>query len=159
MLKLFILAFWFAAHPVHVTLLSVEYSDEDKAFSCFLKVYYDDFLLDYKLLTGTVPSIDINGKEENAKETIESYLADRVQIFAGDTKLNGKISGLSLSDNELKINMLYDYNKKSNKFTVKNSILTDIYKDQSNLLIFRYGNFEEGIKLTTEAREKLFKVK
>jgi hypothetical protein len=159
MLKTIILSLWFAAHPVHVTLLSVEYSAENKAFNVFLKVYYDDFILDYKLLTGLNPDFDFSGKKEAGEEMITNYIKDKVEIFAGKTKLDGKIKDLSLSGNELKMNLLFDNQKRSRMFTVRNSILTDIYKDQSNLLIFRYGTFEEGIKLTPEKREQVFKVK
>jgi hypothetical protein len=159
MLKIFILSLWIAAHPVHVTLLSVEYSAESEAFNGFLKVYYDDFILDYKLLMGITPGFDFSGNKTAAMNMIENYIKDKVQIFAGKTKLDGKIEDINLSDNELKMNLLFEYRKRSKVFTVRNSILTDIYKDQSNLLIFRYGSFEEGIKLTPEKREQMFKVK
>jgi hypothetical protein len=159
MLRVFILSLWFAAHPVHVTLLSVEYSAESKAFNVFLKVYYDDFILDYKLLTGISPDFDFSGNKEAGEKMITNYIEDKVQIFAGKAKLEGKIKDLSLSGNELKMNLLFDNQKKSRMFIIRNSILTDVYKDQSNLLIFRYGKFEEGVKLTPEKREQVFKVK
>ena len=46
------------AHPVHVSLMSVEYSEQTDAFNVFLKIYSDDFLLDYRLLTGDTAKID-----------------------------------------------------------------------------------------------------
>lgn len=159
MLKIFILSLMFAAHPVHVTLLSVEYSAESEAFNVYLKVYYDDFKTDYTLLTGVNPDFDISGNKEAAIKMITDYIKEKVQIFAGKIKLDGKIIDLSLADNELKMNLLYNYQKRSGVFIVRNSILTDIYKDQSNLLIFRYGSFEEGIKLTAEKREQIFNIK
>jgi hypothetical protein len=159
MLKIFILSLLFAAHPVHVTLLSVEYSAESEAFNVYLKVYYDDFKTDYQLLTGMTPDFDLSGNKEAAIKMITDYIKEKVQIFAGKIKLDGKIKDLNLADNELKMSLLYDYQKRSRVFIVRNSILTDIYKDQSNLLIFRYGNFEEGIKLTAEKREQIFNIK
>jgi hypothetical protein len=159
MLKIGFLALWFAAHPVHVTLMSVEYSSDSKAFNVFLKVYWDDLLLDYKLLTGLAPDNDTSGNKEVTEKIITDYVKDRVQIFAGKTKLEGVIKDFSLSGNELKMNLLFGDQTKSRMFLIRNSILTDIYKDQSNLLIFRYGSFEEGIKLTPEKSEQEFKIK
>jgi hypothetical protein len=63
------------------------------------------------------------------------------------------------SDGELKMDLIFNNKKKSKSYLVKNLIMTDLYKDQSNLLIFRYGNYEEGIKLTSEKQEQTFKVK
>jgi len=159
MLKLIVLLFMAAAHPVHVSLLSVEYSSGSEAFNVFLKVYYDDFILDYKLLEGVYPEFDFSGNKETSRKMIEDYIKDKVQIFAGKTKLEGKISDINLEGNELKMNLLFNIKKKSKIFTVRNSILTDIYKDQSNLVIFRYGSYDEGIKLTPEKNEQVFNIK
>lgn len=159
MLKIIFLLLMTAAHPVHVSLLSIEYSADSEVFNVFLKVYYDDFILDYKLLKGVNPGFDFDGKKEVSKALIEEYVNERVQLFAGKTKLEGKINDLKLEDNELKMNLIFDEKKKSKKYTVKNFILTEIYKDQSNLVIFRYRSFEEGIKLTYEKTEQEFNLK
>lgn len=159
MLKIFILLLWFASHPEHVTLLSIGYSAEDKAFIGYLKIYYDDFIVDCKLFSGETPEPDMTGKKEAAIGITEKYLREKVQVFAGDVRLKGVVKDMNIEDGMLNINLVYSYSKKSKRFTVKNSILTDIYKDQSNLLIFSYGNFEEGIKLTSEKLQQDFKVK
>jgi len=158
MLKLILLSLWFSVHPVHVTLLSIEYSSEKNSFDAFLRVYYDDFLLDYKLHTGIPPDFDVNGRKTETIKSLYDYLRDKVQLISGDKKLDFKITDINLSDNELNINMQYPDAGKSKVYRVINSILTDIYNDQSNLLIFRYGDFEEGVKLTPGNREHLFDI-
>jgi len=158
MLKLFTLVFWLMVHPVHVTLLSIEYSEEKKLFEAFLRVYYDDFMLDYKLLTGKEQEFDISGNKEEAITCLNGYLKERVQLISGKTPLGFIITDINLSDNELNIYLQFKSDGISKVFTVKNSILADIYNDQSNLLIFRYKDFEEGVKLTPEKREHEFDV-
>jgi hypothetical protein len=159
MLKTIILSFIVLAHPVHVSLMSVEYSEKADAFNVFLKIYSDDFMLDYRLLTGDTAKIDLVANRENAESLIVKYLNEKVQIFAEGIKLDGKLMNFDSSDGELKIDVIFNNKKKSKNFLVKNLIMTDLYKDQSNLLIFRYGNFEEGIKLTSEKQEQTFKIK
>ena len=135
MLKLLAIGLWLAAHPVHVTLLSIEYSAGKEAFNAFLRVYYDDFMLDYELLTGTTTEIDINGKQSEAINSIAGYLKEKVQLISGDKPLDFRITDMNLSDNELNIYLLYRNEGKSGIFKVKNTILVDIYKDVYLILV------------------------
>jgi hypothetical protein len=159
MLKASILSLFILAHPVHVSLMSVEYSEKSDAFNVFLKINSDDFILDYQLLTGDTSKIDFESKKEASKTLIGKYLNEKVQILAEETKLEGKLMKFDSSEGELKIDMLFKNKKKSAYYLVKNLIMKDLYMDQTNLLIFRYGNFEEGVKLTPEKQEQIFKVK
>lgn len=159
MLNILILVLWFASHPEHVTMLSIGYSAEDKAFIGYLQMHYDDFIIDYKSSTGEVSDADMISSKETAMAKTEIYLKEKVQVFAGDSRLVGEVKDLSREDDMLKVNLVFKCSMRSKKFTVINSILTGIYKDQTNLLIFSYGNFEEGIKLTSETIQHLFKVK
>jgi hypothetical protein len=159
MLKSLILPIMLLAHPVHVSLMSVEYSEKQDVLNVFLKVYSDDFLLDYKLLTGDTSKIDLVANKVLEQKVIGKYLDEKVQIFAEGKKLVAKISKFDPSDGELKIDMIFNTDRKSKTYNIRNLIMTDLYQDQSNLLIFKYGTYEEGIKLTPEENEHSFKVK
>ena len=92
MLKSLILSFTLLVHPVHVSLMSVEYSEKQDVLNVFLKVYSDDFLLDYRLLTGDTSEIDLIANKVVARNVIVKYLYEKVQIFADGKKLESKIS-------------------------------------------------------------------
>jgi hypothetical protein len=139
--------------------MSLEYSPGNRAFKVFLKVYCDDFILDYRLLTGDNSNIDLSVINDNVQKIADKYLNDKVQIFAGDRKLELRSMNIESSEGELKFDLIYDNKRKSNEYTVKNFIMTDLYKDQSNLIIFTYDDFQESIKLTAEKREQVFKIK
>jgi hypothetical protein len=159
MLKSLILPIMLLAHPVHVSLMSVEYSEKQDVLNVFLKVYSDDFLLDYKLLTGDTSKIDLAANKDVEQNVISKYLSEKVQIFAEGKELKARISKFDPSEGELKIDMIFSTDRKSKTYNIRNLIMTDLYQDQSNLLIFKYGNYEEGIKLTPEKNEHIFKVK
>ena len=149
---------WFSMHPVHVTLMSIEYDEEKNVFSGFLQVYFDDFLIDYNYLEETEPDFDFEkGKEESIK-LLYNYLHKRIELKEDGQNLEFEITDATMADNELKMNLIFIPVTRSGAFTVRNSILTDIYKDQSNLLIFKYHTFEEGVKLTAEKTDHVFKV-
>lgn len=159
MLRLILITFWFALHPVHVTLMSAEYSSEDKGFRVFIKIYYDDFQRDFSTLRGNPVAPDLTKPDVFSAGKISEYLKQKVQLVAGKTDLPMEIVDFNLADNELKVNLFCKMKKNAAVFVVRNSILTDIYKDQQNFVMFNYGSFEEGIKLTPEIREYSFAVK
>ncbi len=158
MVKLLVIYLWIILHPVHVTLLGIDYSAEKGVFNASLRVYYDDFILDYELLTGKKPAFDFSDNNADERKLVSDYLKDKVVLTADDRILNFTITGIKLEDNELTVKMEYKNNPSSILFRIKNSILADIYSDQSNLIIFRYGDFEEGVKLTSEKREHVFSI-
>ena len=49
MLKILILPILFAFHPVHVTLTTIEQAQGTDTMKVFFRMYYDDFLRDYKM--------------------------------------------------------------------------------------------------------------
>ena len=159
MLRIFLFALFVTWHPVHVSVMSVEYSVEDQAFIGFLKVYYDDFMVDLGATEGRRAEGSFKTQSEEAKEIIGSYLCERLILYAGDNKLNAEIKNIGLKDNELRLDLVYKMKKRPKIIRIYNSILTDIYPDQSNLVMLQYGEFEEGVKLTPEKREHYFKVK
>jgi hypothetical protein len=159
MLRILLITFWFALHPVHVTLMSADYSSEDKGFRVFIKIYYDDFQRDFSTLKGNPSAPDLLKPDESAEGKIAGYLEQKVQLIAGKTDLKMEVVDYNVADNELKMNLFCSMKKKAEVFVVRNTILADIYKDQQNFVIFNYGSFEEGIKLTPEIREYSFAVK
>ncbi len=160
MFKLLIIGIWLlATHPVHVTLLSIEYSNYSNSFNVFLRVYYDDFLLDYKAFANETPDFYVTRKTKQTIDSFSRYLKEKIQIVAENQNLDFKITDMTLTDNELSIYLQYLNPGKPTRVMVRNTILVNIYNDQSNLLIFKYADFEEGVKLTPEKREHLFEIK
>ncbi len=49
MLKSLVLSIWFIMHPVHVTLTSIDHIAGTDSLKVFFRMYFDDFLRDYKL--------------------------------------------------------------------------------------------------------------
>ena len=159
MLKAIFFSFFVLSHPVHVSLMSMEYSENSQVFTVFLKIYTDDFLLDYKLLTNDTSKIDFTVNKLTVENILTKYLNEKVQIFAEGKMLKHKLINLESSEGELKIDLTYNNIAKSKNFLVRNMILTSLYNDQANLLIFKYGEKEEAVKLTAERQEQIFTVK
>jgi hypothetical protein len=159
MLKTILLSLCFITQTMHVSYMGAECFPEKGIIKIFLKLNYDDFKFDYRFTIDDDQNFLPSGEIDTAKIFVSRYLNDKVHIFADDNKLKGKLTGIELSDGELKMNLQYNYNKKAKHFKVRNTILGNLNKNQSTLLIFKYNEFEEGVKLTPEKTEQIFVVK
>jgi hypothetical protein len=136
--------------------LSVEYYARSEVFNVFLKLNSDDFIFDYRNSINDDQGFDPSGKIDTTIILAGKYFNNKVQIFADDKKLEGRLMSIESDNGEIMMNFLFNNNRNARHFKVRNQILTDLYKDQSNLLIFKYNDFEEGVKLTSGKAEHTF---
>ncbi|MDY0098296.1 MAG: hypothetical protein RBR81_03780 [Bacteroidales bacterium] len=159
MLKTFLILIYLAVHPVHVSLLSIDYSEEDKSFNVFLKLYYDDFLLDAGgcIISGGTGQISENDIPLNS--CLFKYIEEKIDICVNNHTLKGESGDLQLEDNELKINLKYGTSSEFDSVMVRNRIMAELYNDQANMVIVRVKDFEEGFKFTPSVTQKTFRIK
>jgi hypothetical protein len=142
-----------------VSFLGVECVPEKGVIMTCLKLNYNDFIFDYRLSINDDQEFDPSGKIDTSVILLDKYISNKIRISANDNILNGKITGIVYTEGELKIDLLYSYNRKAKQFRVQNTILTDINKNQSNLLIFKYKDIERGVRLSARKTEHVFNVK
>jgi hypothetical protein len=158
MFKILALSIWFIMHPVHVTLTSIDHVTNTDSLKVFVRMYYDDFLLDYSLSGMELP-VDTEQLENSFPfDLMNNYLDEKVNIFINNKRLKGQLLNLTLEDNEISMNILFRSDRKPKVITVKNLIMTELYNDQANMTIIRINDFEEGVMLTPLKTEETFKL-
>jgi hypothetical protein len=137
-------------HPVHVSLLSLDYDKVKEVVTLFVKVYYDDLENDCRLLTKN-PELQLYNSELMPSESVlQKYIAARIVIEAGDERLKSGPVIIESDGEEVRIYSSYHYRGSSSIFTIRNTIMTGLYSDQSNLMIFKAKDFEKGYRFTPE---------
>lgn len=159
MIKAILFSIWFVFHPVHVTLTSIDHVSGTDSLKVFIRMYYDDFLLDYSL--SGLPDAEPGSEEEITfpADLMNNYLNEKVNIIVNNKHLNGKLLNLTLEDNEISMNLIYSCDKKPETITVRNLIMTGLYSDQANMTIIRINDFEEGVKLTPDKTEETYSIR
>ena len=158
MVRLMIFSLWLAAHPVHVSLMSIDYVQEQNIFNMFLRVYFDDLLLDSGLEQDDQKKLVFSGNDPFTRKVISDYVNDRILLRVNNLKINAELVNMDLSDNELRMNLIFGSAGKVNSITVKNLIMTSLYNDQANMIIVKVNDFEEGARLTVQETEKRFEI-
>jgi len=159
MIRTLLLSIWLITHPVHVSILSIDFVPDRKIFNAFLRIYFDDFLLDAGIGEADRKNLSFGSNDAFTDAVIGSYVNSKIRIAVNDRQLSAKLVSYELSDNELKMNLMFDSVRNINTITVKNLIMTSIYKDQANMIIIRINDFEQGVKLTADEAEQTFKIK
>jgi hypothetical protein len=139
--------------------MSVECFPDKGVIKVFLKMSHEDFIYDYRFIINDDQNFDSSGKIDTTEIQVRNYLNNRVKLFAGDKLLKGQLMKIESANGEVDLSLLYPYNKRTKNFKVINTFLNDLNKDPSTLLIFKYKDIEQDVKLTQEKTEEVFLVK
>lgn len=140
-------------------MTSIDYVSETKDFNVFVRMYFDDFLLDSRLSGYDIQQDKLLEHDFDTRKLLEKYINDKLIIKVNDRVLTGEIMDIDIVDNEFNINYSLKSSIKPRNVTVKNLIMTNLYVDQQNMIIIRIADFEKGFKLTTDITEESLNVK
>ena len=150
MLKILIFPILLIFHPVHVTLTTIDQKQGADSMKVFFRMYYDDFLRDYKLYNPACNIEKISGDHSFPGDLVNTYFNDKVHISVNNKLLTGKLLTMKIIDGEILLNLLYRSAKEPKKIKIRNQILTGLYSDQENMIFISINKNQEAIRLTPE---------
>ncbi|HEY5124511.1 MAG TPA: DUF6702 family protein, partial [Ignavibacteria bacterium] len=130
MLKTLILPILMIFHPVHVTLTTIDQVQGTDSMKVFFRMYYDDFLRDYKLYDPDCNLEKISVNQSFPDDLANKYFNDKVHIYINNKLLTGKVLTVNIQDYEIFLNLLYRSDKDPKKIKIRNQVLTGLYSDQ-----------------------------
>jgi Domain of unknown function (DUF6702) len=137
-------------HPVHVTLTSIDQAQDSDTLKVFFRMYYDDFLRDYKQYDPEFSMGKIHPDNAIPDDHLNKYFNDRVRIYINNKLLTGKLSAVSNDNIEITLSLLYMSVKDPEKFKIVNQVLIRLYSDQANMIFININKYQDAIKLTPE---------
>jgi hypothetical protein len=117
-------------------------------------VYSDDLEADMRLGSSD-GSVIVDEKNEKFSE----YLSDRILIFEDEEKLEMKLIKTESDGMEHRFSLVANGRRTVKNVTVVNRIMTRLYGDQANMLLFSFNGIEEGYKFTAGDTLKSYYVK
>lgn len=146
----------FELHKFYVGVFQVDYKNDKKTFQITSRIFIDDLelALEKKYKKKVYLSTDKEIKESN--QLVSAYFKDKLKIMVND-----KVEEMIFLTMEYEDDVIICYHKipfvnKINKLTIFNSILTEQFSEQQNLLhtninsnkksfLFTNKNIEESI--------------
>ena len=132
------------AHPLHLSVTNITL--ENGKLKISMKTFRDDWETAYFHFHSRV--IDLTDPEERAKPWLTEYLHSHFKIsLEEDSGLFPLVvDTIILDENTMTIEMDCSITPEPNSLYIYNALLTDIYPDQTNLLILGFKKKETGIK-------------
>jgi hypothetical protein len=136
-------------HPVHISFTNVDYNEAQDKFEILFKLFIDDF--DEILKNKYGKNLNLTGGrwENNYVETINKYVLEHFKLIINrKDKTKSSLRFVKKETAEDAIWLYYDFitKEKNNTFEVHNSLMTDLFMDQKNLLIFTYKGKQKALK-------------
>jgi hypothetical protein len=150
MLKILIIPIFFALHPVHVTLTTIDQVQGADTMKVFFRMYYDDFLRDYKLYDPHCNPEKISSEQSFPADLANKYFNEKINIYLNNKLQKGNLLSLTILDNEIFLNLVYRSDKDPRKIKIRNQVLTGLYSDQTNMIFININKNEEAMRLTPE---------
>lgn len=146
-------AFWaLSLHPVHYSVLNIEYSEPENSFHCLWKIFKDDFYMmafhhygeqwNEKNLQDSVQSNYFVEKYINTMAWLVMDSSDTIRFMITERTDEGDIMWIKLQANP---------SRKFSRIDITNYLLMDIFPDQTNLVIFSSNGNEHGYQMTYES--------
>lgn len=135
-------------HPLHVSVTEIEMDDKDKRLEIMMRVFMDDLEVtlrnEYKN-----PDLDIlNPRGLTVDQMMESYLKKHFKIMLDTKSVVTKYLGHEQEGDAFIFYVEVANVKKWKTINVQNSIITDTFDDQSNLVHVTVGEKVRSLRLT-----------
>ena len=137
-------------HPVHVTLTTIDQVQGTDSMKVFFRMYYDDFLRDYRLYDPDCNLEKISVNQSFPADLANKYFNDKVHIYINNKLLTGKVLTVNIQDYEIFLKLLYRSDRDPKKIKIRNQVLTGLYSDQTNMIFININKNEEAMRLTPE---------
>ena len=133
-----------SAHPLHLSITNITY--ENGMLNIRIKSFRDDWEVGYFHFHSQ--PIDFTDPSNLELPWFSNYLNKSFKISTGEEKppLNLETDTVIIEENSMSIEMHASVPSSPNSLYIYNTLLTDIFPDQTNLVIFVYKKKETGIK-------------
>ena len=141
----------FLLHDFHVSICEIEYDQERKALEVTHKLFLDDLEQSLRKWSGNGNIDVINPKDKVVfQKLLGSYILENFDMWANDKKLEMTYLG-----SEIEADVMYCYVdilgvKKLQSIGVKNTLLMNVFDDQTNIVHVEVNKETRSLKFDKE---------
>lgn len=140
------LAAW--VHPMHVSVTEIEMNDKEKRMEIMMRVFIDDLEVTLRR-NFKQPELDVlEPKGQSLDALMQSYLQPRLKVALDGKPQVIKYLGHERDHEAFVFYIEVEKVKKWKSIQVQNSIITEIYDDQSNLVHVTVAEMVRSLRLT-----------
>ncbi|MFN3839221.1 MAG: DUF6702 family protein [Cyclobacteriaceae bacterium] len=134
-------------HPIHVSVTDIVFDEKERELEIIMRIFTDDLETSIRTLRGN-PDLDLlNPGPLTTDEVVKQYVLDRFAILLDGKKQPLHFLGTQAEDDALLCFIQVRGVKKWKTIEVMNSVITETYDDQSNLVHVTVGETVRSLRL------------
>lgn len=149
----------FALHDYFVATYDVNLSKDEKSIQMSIKLITHD--VEEALVTENHPFLNLRSKNEyqNVDSVLNVYFKDHLQFTINSTPVSYKFIGHEAElDEDLWVYLELPIESKVESISIFNSVLTQVFEGQQNIMHFKLGEYSESIIFTHSKNEQDIKL-
>ena len=125
-------------HPMHVTVMEVEYDMKSKAIEMSMHVFADDLEKHLRLLEKDESLEILELNEDDRNQVLSKYFVENVLLKVNQKDQTTKYLGHEVEGEAIWVYMEVGNVKKLKTLEITNRTLLELYDDQANLIHFEH---------------------
>lgn len=146
------------AHKFYVSLTEIRYYMQTKSFEISMRLFPDDLDLAISNITGINPQLATKLEHQDADQWARDYIFQHFGIFADDEKLAIHYIGKEAEGDAIWIYMETSCKELPTELRVLNSMLTESFEDQKNIVQLYIADMNKGWLFDLEHTENTLQV-
>lgn len=141
----------FTLHKFYVSITEIEFNNDTKKMEVSIKLIGHD--LEKALTASAVPDLRLGTENEHklANEYLHKYISKKFSVENNGRAINFHFVGKEVSKDDF----IYCYLKSDpitaiHSLTFNNSLLTEVFKDQANILYYKNGTDKYDYRFTQQ---------
>lgn len=141
----------------HSTFTGIAYINGTDSLKVFVRMDYELFLRDYQQTIFDDLSLGyLQSLKPFPQDLANNYLNSKLKIYYGGKEITGKLLNMVEDDGHVRFNILYRVDRKLKGITVRNTFLTGLFSDATNLVIIHDKRTELSAGFTPDHNQKTF---
>ncbi len=141
-------------HPIHISVTNMEYVQDKKAFDVYFKIFWDDFETIIQKNYGVYLKLTQPDERKDKEMYFSKYISDHFKIIADGKLLAGNLKNAEIRDKSIWIFYSYPCPPDTKRVEVEDKLMMDMFDDQKNLFMFKFGKIEKAYSLK-QGKEKI----
>ena len=121
----------FMSHPIHVSVTEISFDEKERELEIIARIFIDDLEASIRKANGQ-PELTLSGPSTD--QLVRKYIESRFRISLDGRPQNAKYLGHEIEGEAMLCYIQVSNIKKWKEIEVANSMITELYDDQSNLV-------------------------
>lgn len=142
-------------HKFYVSVTQIDYNENKSRIEISTRIFIDDLEKTLDKKYGKKLNIDTKKESKEAVSYIEKYLLEKLKVTVNNKEKSLVFLGKEYEDDVVICYLKVDCSKKIATFDFYNTILTEMFSEQQNIVHTNINNKKESFLLTSQNKSLL----